>query len=139
MGKIIYNTELLGIMNLFEKITHAKLKDAFIDRNSLMTFVVQENEIGKAIGKNAVNVIKLEKLLTRKIRIIEFNGDVIRFIQKLIYPLRVRSVEKQGSDVVITGNDKKTKGLLIGRNSQNLLNLELVVKKYFPIDKIKVA
>ena len=71
MSKITYNAELLKIMMLFERITRAKLKDAFYDNNSLLTFIVAENEIGKAIGKKAVNVKKLERLLKRKIKIVE--------------------------------------------------------------------
>ncbi len=58
MSKITYNADLLKIMSLFEKITRTRIKDCFIDNNSLLTFVVPDFQIGKAVGKNAVNVKK---------------------------------------------------------------------------------
>ena len=68
MSKIVYDSDLLKLMNLFEQITKANLKDCFVDDNGLLTFIVQEGEIGKAIGKKAVNVKNLEKMLNRKIK-----------------------------------------------------------------------
>ena len=138
MSKITYNNELLKIMTLFEKVTKAKLKDCFIDQNSLLTFVVHQNEIGKAIGKNAKNVKKLRNLLNRKIKIVEFNPKVETFVRNLIRPLRVKKIEKKDDTIFIEGPDTRTKGLLIGKNSKNLQNMENIVKKYFSIQKIKV-
>ncbi|MBN2422830.1 NusA-like transcription termination signal-binding factor [Candidatus Woesearchaeota archaeon] len=138
MSKITYNADLLKIMTLFESITKARLKDCFIDMNSLLTFVVYENEIGKAIGKKAVNVKKLERLLKRKIKIVEFNSDLIRFIRNLIIPLKVDEIQKEDELIMIKGADSRTKGLLIGKNSQNLKNLHNIVQKYFTIKQIRV-
>jgi len=41
--------------------------------------------------------------------------------------------------VTIAGPDSKTKGLLIGRNAQNLRNLEANVRRYFEVKEIKVV
>ena len=71
----IYNAESLKIMTLFEKITRTRIKDYFIDDNNLQTFVVDEIVLGKAIGKQAVNVKKLQKLLNSKIRIVGFSNN----------------------------------------------------------------
>jgi N utilization substance protein A len=138
MSKISYNAELLKIMSLFERITKTNLKDCFIDQNSLLTFVVKQNQIGKAIGKNAVNVKKIQNLLNRKIKIVEFNSDLIKFVRNLIAPLKILEVKNENHSIFIKGSDVRTKGLLIGKNSKNLRNLENIVKKYFKIKEIKV-
>ena len=60
MTRIKYNSELMKLMSFFESITHAKLKDCFIV-GSQTFFVVQPGEIGKALGRNASTVKKLQK------------------------------------------------------------------------------
>ncbi|MFH0875183.1 MAG: NusA-like transcription termination signal-binding factor [archaeon] len=138
MSKISYNADLLKIMSLFENITRCNLKDCFVDGNNLLTFIVKENEIGKAIGKKAVNVRKIESLLNKKIRIVEFSNEARQFVRNLTQPLMVEDVSLDGETVMIKASDTRTKGLLIGRDSQNLKNIESITQKYFPIKNIKV-
>lgn len=138
MSKIVYDSDLLKLMNLFEQITKSNLKDCFVDDNGLLTFVVQEGEIGKAIGKKAVNVKNLEKMLNRKIKIVEFNPHLLQFVKNLIIPLKIEEADQEEKVVILTSPDINTKGLLIGRNAKNLRNTEKIVKKYFDIDEIKV-
>ena len=138
MSKITYNADLLKIMSLFEKITRTRLKDCFIDDNQMLTFVVPSFQIGKAVGKNAVNVKKLENLLKRKIKIVGFNPSPTMFIKNLIYPVKA-DVEQQDNVIIIKANDTKSRAFLIGRNKTNLKNNLKITKKYFKeIEDIKV-
>jgi len=138
MSLVKYDNESLKIMSLFEKVTRTRLKDSFVDNNGLLTFIVNERELGRAVGKQAVNVKKLEKLLNRKIKILEFNSNIINFIKNLIYPLKAREIKQEGEEIIIKDSDIKIKGLLIGKNAKNLRNTESIVKKYFQINEIKV-
>ena len=125
-------------MSLFERITRAKLKDCILDHNGNPVFIVQPAQISMAIGKNGVNVKKLNRIINRKIKIVEFNPSVEQFVANLVAPLDVAGVEKQDRIVTITGKDTKTRGLLIGRDSRNIRAIEKIVKRYFDIDEIKV-
>jgi N utilization substance protein A len=139
--KIKYDASLINIMSLFEQVTHAKLKDCFMDEklNSL-TFVVLPGEMGKALGKKACNVRILESKLQKKIRVVEFNPDKLQLIRNMVMPLRVDDVsEDENGIIIIQGPDTKTKGLLIGRNAQNLRNLEENMRRYFEVKEIKVV
>jgi NusA-like KH domain protein len=135
---IKFDENILKAMSYFEKITHAKLKDCILSEKSTL-YIVHEGFIAKAIGKKAVNVHKLQEKLNRKIKIVEFNPNVQQFIKNYIFPLKVTNITQDGSIITIEGEDTKTKGLLIGRNAQNLRNLESVVKRYFDIQEIKVV
>lgn len=127
-------------MALFDRITHVPLKDCFEDTHHLLTFVVNYHEIGRAVGKKAQLVKKLEQQLKRKVRIVGYHPDVKGFIRFLIYPLHVAHVELQDGIITITDDDRKTKSLLIGRNAQNLRNTESIVQRYFPdIKEIRVV
>ncbi len=139
MIKITYTQELMGIMVLFDRITHVSLKDCFEDKNQILTFVVDVENLGRAIGKHAVFVKKLEQLLKRKIRILGFHSNVRQFITQVIYPLHVTSVILENDILILRNNDRKTKSLLIGRNAQNLRNTEAIVQRFFPdIAEVKV-
>lgn len=129
----------MKIISVFETMTGARLKDCFENKNQQLVFVVEPGHMGKAIGKNAVNVRKLEALLKKRIKILEFNESVIGFIANLIYPLKPMDIVENEGEVVITGGDVKTKGLLIGRNFQNLEETKSIVNRYFRITNIKVV
>ncbi len=137
MNKIKYSQDLMKFMSIFETITHAKLKDCIED--DFLIFVVQENQIAKSIGKNGNNVKQLQNILKKKIKIVEFNTDVVIFVKNLITPLKAKDIKIDEDVIIIQGEDTKTKGLLIGRNAKNLREYESIVKRYFPIKEIKVV
>lgn len=133
----VYDVELLKLINLFEDTTKARVKEAFYFKDTL-TFIVYEGDMFKALGKNLVNLHKIEKMLQKKIKIVEFSNDLKKFIINLIYPYKVQDVQIDDKIVTINDPDTKTKGLLIGAKAQNLRAYEAVVKKYFDIEEIKV-
>ena len=99
---------------------------------------MNQDRISRAIGKNGENVRKLEKLLNRKIKIVEFNPEVTRFVQNLIYPYKVREVREDGKIITIVTSEHRSRGMIIGRNAVSLREYESIVKRYFDIDEIKV-
>jgi len=135
--KITFDTDMLKFMALFEKVTHAKLKDCFFDREKLV-FLVEQGEMGKALGRNKSNIVKLEKMLNRKIKIVEFSPKKLQFITNYLAPLRIIDIKEEGDIITITGADTKTKGLIIGIKAKNLRNLERIMSKYFKFEEIKV-
>lgn len=136
--KIKYDASLMQFMNVFASMTGAELKDCFIDQKGLLVFVVREAQIGRAIGKDGFRVRRIEAALNRKIKIVEFNPDLVAFIKNMIYPLRAAEVTVDSGRVVIQPADLTTRGLLIGRAAQNLRNLEYCVRRYFEIEEIRV-
>jgi hypothetical protein len=56
-----------------------------------------------------------------------------------VYPLRMMEISQDGKNIIIKGNDTKTKGLLIGRERRNLKRLVEVVKRFFDIEDISVV
>ena len=137
MIKIKYDMDLMKYMSLFETLTQAKLKDCILGDRLL--FIVEEGEIGKAIGKKGVNVRKMEGVLNKKIKLVEFSADVLQFVRNLIYPLHVKEVTKEEGNVIIAAHDTTTRSLLIGRDRKNLADLMSIVKRYFDVEEIKVV
>lgn len=137
-SKTVYDVEMIKLINLFEQVTRARVKDAFYIKE-LLTFVIYEGDMFKALGKNLENLHKMEAMLQKKIKLVEFNQDMIKFITNLLYPYKVREIKQDGKIITISDDDQKTKGLIIGAKAQNLRNYESIVKKYFDIEEIKVV
>jgi transcription termination/antitermination protein NusA len=133
------NIESMQRMSLFERMTKAQIKDCFEDEfTKQIVFVVQPAQIGKALGKGASNIKKLRETFGKKIKIVEYNPSVERFVQNLVFPLKIDGITTEDGLICIKSHDTKTKGLLIGRNAQALRNTEKIVKRYFKIEEIKV-
>ena len=136
--KIKYDLALMKIMALFESRTGVGAKDAFEDINGMLYFIVDEGTASKAIGKHGANVKNLSLMLNKKIKIVEFSGDRETFIIRLIFPLKVSDVISDGDTVTLKGVDIETNSRIIGRGAVHLRDYENMVKRYFPLQEIKV-
>jgi len=120
--------DLIQKINLFEKLTHARVKDVFSFNGFLI--IVNCGDIGKAVGKNGVNIKKYSDMIREKVKVVEFHHNPIPFLKNLIMPLKVEGMEEEEGFINISA-DHKTKGLLIGRNQKNLEGYNKIFKKYF--------
>jgi len=136
-AKIVYNIDAMKFMSLFETITRAKIKDCII-KETLVMFIVQPNEVGKAVGPKGANVKKLERILKKRVKIVEFASEPVNFIKNLVHPLQVTEITEEDGVYTMTPQDLKTRGLLIGRNASHLRAYEEIMKRYFPIKELKV-
>ena|SRR3989344_406030 len=136
---IKYDTNTIQLINLFESVSSVKVKDCLVNEN--ITFIVNKGDMGKAIGRKGVKIKKVEALLKKKVKIIEFNDDVCKFIQNFLAPLNVEGVSisdnKKLVNIKVNGIGLKAK--IIGRNNKNLNNLKNVVSRYFKVESIKVV
>ena len=127
----------MKLITLFESMTGAKVKDCISGEK--LIFIMEENEMGKAIGKNGVNVKRIENALKRKVKLVEFSKDVPQFVRNMIYPIKASGITFEEGTVTINGKDTSTKAMLIGRERQNLNNLKDIVKRYFDVREIRVV
>ncbi len=136
--KIKYDQTAMLFMNVFEKITHAKLKDC-LETEHHIVFVVQPGQIGKAIGKMATNIKKMENALKKKVRVVEFNPIKIEFIKNLLYPRKYKGIEEKEGIIYVYGDNMEENSIIIGKKAQNLREIEKIAQRYFEdIKEIKV-
>lgn len=136
MNKIKFDSDLIGLMTLFESFTGAKVKDCIA--NEKLVFIIEKNDIGKAIGKNGANIKKMENAVKKKINLVEFSDDVLQFIKNITYPIEVAGIERDNGIIKIYGKDSSAKAMLIGRERQNINHLSSIVKRYFDVKEIRV-
>lgn len=137
MNKIKYDSNSIKLIIFFESMTGARVKDCII--NEKIMFIVEENEMAKAIGRNGANIKKVEMALKKKVRLVEFSNDVYKFVKNIVYPIEIKGVSQEDGAIVIQGKDNSTKALLLGREKKNIKHLSNIVKRYFNIKEIKVV
>lgn len=137
MNKIKFDSEMMKLITLFESSTGANVKDCIA--NERLVFIMEENEMGKAIGKNGANIKRMESLLKKRIKLVEFNKNVLVFVKNLIHPIESLDIRQENGIVEIHGKDTSAKAMLIGRERQNINHLNDIAKRYFDIREIKVV
>jgi len=128
---------MMKLIALFESATGASVKDCIA--NERLVFIIEENEMGKAIGKNGANIKRMENMLKKKIKLVEFNKNVLVFVKNLIHPIESQDIRQENGIVEIHGKDTSAKAMLIGRERQNINHLTDIAKRYFDIREIKVV
>jgi len=137
VNKIKLDSDSMKMITIFESMTGARIKDCIA--NDKLIFVVEENDMAKAIGKNGFNIRKMESRLNKKIKLVEFSSDLLKFIRNMAYPAEVLDIEQEEGTITIHGKDTSSKAMLIGREHQNINHLTNIVRRYFDVKEIKVV
>ncbi|MBU4501962.1 MAG: NusA-like transcription termination signal-binding factor [Nanoarchaeota archaeon] len=133
----VITTEIIGYINLFERITRARVKNCYQGHDSLI-FIVYEGEAGKAIGKKGDNVKRLNHLFKKRVKIVEYNNDPLKFIGNLILPIRAENIRfEDEKTIIIEGKGIKFKQVVLGPERKNLKEIQNIVSNYFDVE-IKV-
>nr|CAA32928.1 unnamed protein product [Sulfolobus acidocaldarius] len=130
-------------MSLFQDITGVTARDCIIDdRNKRIILLINPESMGVAIGKNGLNVRKLEKLINKSVEIVGYQENLEDLVKNLMSPARVKTIK------VVQSNSKKTvyitvepqdKGIAIGKNGRNVERAKLILKRYLDIDSVVVV
>lgn len=126
---MILDKDKIQKINLFENLTNSKIKD-FIDDEKII-IIAEQGEMAKTLGRKGQNIKRIEKIIHKRVKAVEFNKDPLIFIKNFIYPLKADEVNLNNNVIEITSKDRKTKGLLIGRNGRNLAELNNLIKSYY--------
>ncbi len=126
-----FDTKLIGYINAFENFTKTEVKDCFFKDKDELVFIVRDDQLGKAIGKNGINVKKLVNKLKLKLKIIGYNDDPVGFLKNLLYPIDGCELEKSDNKIIIRPNDSKIKGRIYGRDRTNFMWLKQVFSRHF--------
>ena len=133
----------MGLIALFETMTGAVVEDCVIDdKNDRIIFVVKKGHMGLAIGKKGRKVKLLEKLMRKKLEVVEYSEDVREFLANALKPVRIQGIRlterPDGRKIAVVSVDPKDKARAIGKNGRNAEKLRLLAKRYFGIDNVMI-
>jgi N utilization substance protein A len=129
---------------LFESMTGASVKDCIVDEEQgRVIFVVNEGQIGVAIGRGGRNIHTLERMTGKKHEIIEYSDDPAQFIKNALKPAVVREVritpKADGKTIAVVAVNPRDKGVAIGKNGRNAERLRFLAKRYFQIQNVSIT
>ena len=129
---------------LFENISGASVKDCIIDEEGgRAIFIVNQGQVGVAIGKGGRNIHTLERMTGKKHEIIEYSEDPVQFIKNALKPAAVREVRvtdrTDGKKMAVVTINPKDKGVAIGKNGKNAERLRFLAKRYFDIQNVSIS
>ena len=133
-----FTQDSINLINLFENITRARVKDCIIEDKKLI-FIVNEEDVSKAIGKEGNNVKRIRNLAKKDVQIIAYNDNPAKFVSNLIYPNKAEDIKLNNKIINISVGDSSTKGKIFGRNRENLKRIINIAKRYFDIEDIRVS
>jgi N utilization substance protein A len=136
-------TDELRLMSLFQSRTKVTARDCLDDQKyDRIIFVVNEGNMGLAIGKNGSNIKSLTNLLKRNIELVEFFDDPSKFLKHVFnskFINEIKLTEKaDGSSQAIVLVDASKKGLVVGREGRNAERARLLAKRYFDISSVLI-
>jgi N utilization substance protein A len=129
---------------LFESVSGAGVKDCIIDEEQERAiFIVNQGQVGVAIGRGGRNIHTLERMTGKKHEIIEYSEDPVQFIKNALKPAAVREVRiterMDGKKMAVVTVNPKDKGVAIGKNGKNAERLRFLAKRYFDIQNVSIT
>ena len=129
---------------LFESISGASVKDCIVDEvEQRAIFIVNQGQVGVAIGKGGRNIHTLERMTGKKHEIIEYSDDPVQFMKNALKPAAVREIRvterTDGKKMAVITVNPKDKGVAIGKNGKNAERLRLLAKRYFDIQNVSIT
>ncbi len=131
--------EEILLMNALSNVTGVNARDCIIG-NKMISFVIKENEMGSAIGKNGATVNKLKKLLNKNIELLPYNNDPKKFLAESFNTIVFSEIglkENNGKKLLFASMDSENKKKMM-QNLGKMKRVKEIAKRNYEIDDIRV-
>jgi N utilization substance protein A len=106
------------------------------DQFDRVLYVIKKGDMGIAIGKHGDNIKKMQKVLGKRIEMVEEAAGPEAFVANILKPVEVVALkedEKSGKhDIII--RKKSDLGIAIGKGGANVEKARILSKRFFGID-----
>ena len=123
----------LSMFSNFEKITHVMPSDYLMTESSII-FLVSQDQLGKAIGKQASNIKKLAVVFRKRVIIVADSDDPEGFVRSFFGNIAIHDIEIRdvmGEKNIMLTIDEKDRGIAIGRDGERIKAAKSFLKKKF--------
>lgn len=131
-------------MALLSELTNTTVRDCIVDEeNNRIIFLVNPDEVGKAIGPRGFYVQQLRKILNKNIEIVGYSDKLEEQVRLALMPARVTDMKlmnrPDGTKVLYVAVHSSDKAIAIGKGGRNIQKLRLILKRHFGVDSVIIA
>ncbi|NYT05679.1 MAG: NusA-like transcription termination signal-binding factor [Methanomicrobiales archaeon] len=105
------------------------------DQYDRVIYVIKRGDMGIAIGKKGDNIKKMQKVLGKRIEMVEEAQNLDEFIRNIFKPVEIAEVvrdDEQRYNIVI--KKKNDLGIAIGKGGANIEKARILCKRFFGIE-----
>ncbi|HUR70144.1 MAG TPA: NusA-like transcription termination signal-binding factor [Candidatus Thermoplasmatota archaeon] len=140
MVDIKLDADSLRTFAMFERLTGAELKDV-IEEEDRIIFVVVEGQVGRALGKGAVNLKHLRENLQKEVVLIGHAAEREAFLKNVFHRFKVEGVEwedRNGDIIAHVKIPQEEKGKAIGKGGRNIQLARMLMKRHHHIADVSL-
>jgi len=140
VSRIRLGSEEIKYMTLFENLTGAIIKDC-VHSEDIMGFLVNQGDMGLAIGKSGSNIEKVKRATGKDILVMEFSDDATEFVRNLFQPIKVRQVRIHNADnekVAIVEVNRNDRNKVIGHGGHKIKIAKSLASRHHNINDIRI-
>ncbi|QSZ67768.1 NusA-like transcription termination signal-binding factor [Methanofollis aquaemaris] len=115
-------------------LTKSVAVDCIIDdRFDRVIYVIKPGDMGLAIGKKGENIRKMQKVLGKRIEMVEYAEEKEAFIANILRPAEVEDVrtDEISGKLEIVIRKKSELGIAIGKGGSTVEKARLLVRRFF--------
>lgn len=135
MVDIKLDAETLRVFAMFERMTGAELKDV-IEEEDRIIFVVVEGQVGRALGKGAINLKRLRENINKEVVLLGYAADREQMLRNVFHRFQVQSVEwedRNGDIIAHVKIPQEEKGKAIGKGGRNIQLARMLMKRHHQV------
>ncbi|MCP1662302.1 MAG: NusA-like transcription termination signal-binding factor [Methanocalculus sp. MSAO_Arc1] len=116
-------------------LTKSTAIDCIIDdRFDRLVYIITPGDMGIAIGKSGDNIRKMQKVLGKRIEMVEYAEDPAEFVRNIFKPaevIAVRFEEERGGAVQVTVQNRSEVGIAIGKGGCTIEKARMILRRFF--------
>lgn len=113
-------------------LTRATALDCIIDeRFDRIVYLIKEGDMGLAIGRKGSNIRKMQRVLGKRIEMVEYSPEIEEFTRNVFKPAGVVGVRREDDDRLTVYINKSDLGIAIGKGGCTIEKARLLLSRYF--------
>ncbi|ABN57704.1 MULTISPECIES: NusA-like transcription termination signal-binding factor [Methanoculleus] len=113
-------------------LTRATALDCIIDeRFDRIVYLIKEGDMGLAIGRKGSNIRKMQRVLGKRIEMVEYSPQIEQFAKNVFKPADVVGVAKGDNGKLAVYINQNDLGIAIGKGGCTIEKARLFLARYF--------
>ncbi len=130
--KVVLDQRAIKNIAVFQNVTGVHVLDC-LEGDNVIYFIVANGQKKEANDKLKLRL--LERMLKKRVKILEYFDDPIRFLQEVIPQAQSIRIDERVAKVRVP---KFEKPRIIGREQKNLKLIRLMMKRLFELKDVKI-